>query len=261
MSNDLPLGRFVWYDLVTTDPEGAVAFYTKVTGWGTELSECGPEPYTMWSNDDKPIGGVVELPAEAREAGAPPHWTAYVCVEDVDSTAERAAELGGSLIHPTTDIPTIGRFAIIADPQGATIAIYTPSGEIPETQGQPKVGEVSWHELATSDHVAAFAFYSELFGWEKTEAMDMGDAGIYQMYGGGAETLGGMYDKPPVMPVSAWLYYVMVPDIDAAIAVATANGGTLVNGPMEVPGGSMVAQLTDPQGAMFALHMEGAAAP
>ena len=122
----------------------------------------------------------------------------------------------------------------------------------------PEVGGFSWHELVTTDHEAAFAFYSEVFGWEKTEAMDMGEMGIYQMYGpptGDAFSYGGMYNKPAEMPAPPhWLYYIMVPDIHAATAKVAELGGQILNGPMEVPDGDMIAQCLDPQGAVFALH-------
>ena len=83
----------------------------------------------------------------------------------------------------------------------------------------------------------------------------MGGGNIYHMYGRpGGPTLGGMYTRSPEMPVSAWLLYATVPDIDAAVEAVKAGGGQLLNGPMEVPGGDRVAQCTDPQGAAFALH-------
>ena len=174
-------GQFVWHDLMTTDTDGAAKFYGKVAGWGTQAWE-GPTPYTMWTNGGVPIGGMVPLPDDMRKNGVPPNWIASVGVDNVDTTAAKAAELGGNIIAPPGDIPGAGRYAIIADPQGATIAIFQPSGEMASPTPAPDKGSFSWHELTTTDHVAAFDFYSKLFGWEKTSDYDMGPMGIYQMY-------------------------------------------------------------------------------
>lgn len=252
MSQAPPPGRFVWYDLMTPDPDGAQDFYSKITPWGTQPWE-GPMPYTMWVNGETPIGGVMPLPEEARSAGASPHWLAYIATPDVDAACEKAQDLGGKVLHAPEDIPEVGRFAVLQDPQGAVFATFT--GNAPEQSGPPQIGQFSWHELATSDQEAAFDFYAELFGWQKTEAMDMGEMGTYQMYGLGEIPLGGMYNKPAEMPgPPAWLYYAMVDDVDAAAETVQELGGKVLNGPMEVPGGDRIVQCLDPQGAFFALH-------
>ncbi len=251
-------GDFVWYDLMTTDPDGAQDFYGKVVGWGTTEWD-GAAPYTLWTSGEQPIGGVMELPDEAKSAGAPPHWLAYIQTPDVSGACERILSLGGQVLKEPQEIPNTGSFAVVADPQGAVFAIFTPADAQSQQDVTPKPGRFSWHELATDNPDGAWDFYSKAFGWKKTDAMDMGDMGIYQMYGNGNHPLGGMFKRPPDMPVSAWVYYAMVPDIDAAVDQVTANGGQVLNGPMEVPGGDQVAQCMDPQGCMFALHSPTAA--
>jgi predicted enzyme related to lactoylglutathione lyase len=247
-------GRFVWHDLMTTDPEAAKAFYTTVTGWGTQVWD-GPMPYTMWTANEVPMGGIMQLPPEATAGGAPPHWLAYVSVPDVDATLARAQELGGKTLVPAQDIPTVGRFAVIADPQGAVLALFKSEKEAPEPEGRPVVGDFSWHELITTDHKAAFDFYSDLFGWEKTAAHDMGPMGIYQLYGRNGQDLGGMFDKTADMPQPpSWNHYIRVEDVDAAAGKITENGGKVIIGPMDVPGGDRIVMGMDPQGGMFALH-------
>jgi len=248
-------GCFVWYDLMTPEKDAAIAFYREVTGWGTQEWEGGAWPYTMWTAGEAPLGGIVPMGEAEREKGLRPHWLAYVFVPDVDEAASHAEELGGRVMHPPTDIPGAGRFTVIRDPQGAVIALFTPENPGPETDGGPTVGRFSWHELATSDWQGAFEFYSHLLGWQKLEAMDMGEAGIYQLYGRGGVPFGGMFNRTSEMPgPPSWLYYVLVTDLDAAVERVTASGGTVVNGPMEVPGGDRIAQCLDPQGAFFALH-------
>jgi predicted enzyme related to lactoylglutathione lyase len=252
--SDKPLGRFCWYELLTTDPGAAQGFYGTVTKWGTSPFEGGEEPYTMWMNGEQPIGGVMELPAEAAEAGAPSHWMAYVSTPDVQATTDKATSLGASILFGPTTIPNVGTFSFMRDPQGAVFSAFEPEGDAPGHDGPAVVGEFSWHELATDDWKGAWSFYSELFGWHKGEAMDMGDMGTYQIFDGGSHPLGGIFDRPPQMPVSAWCLYVRVPDVDAAAALVKANGGQVINGPMEVPGGDRIVQCLDPQGALFALH-------
>jgi predicted enzyme related to lactoylglutathione lyase len=256
MSGESNRGRFVWFDLMTPDPEAAKAFYTAVAGWGTQVWE--EMSYTMWTAGEAPIGGSMKLPDDDVAAGAKPHWLGYVAVPSVEATTARAQELGAKVMVPPTDIPTVGRYSVIADPQGAVIAIYTHAGtgqELPP--GMLPVGNFTWHELATTDPEAAWSFYSDLFGWEKTSAMDMGPMGVYQMFGPGGSgmPMGGLFPKPPQMEgPPAWLHYARVPDVNAAVEATGKNGGQVINGPMEVPGGDMIAQIVDPQGAMFAVH-------
>jgi predicted enzyme related to lactoylglutathione lyase len=228
-----PQGAFVWYELMTTDPAAAAAFYCKVVGWTAA---------------DSTMPGM----------GATPGWEGYIAVADVDAAAARIIAAGGKVHHPPDDIPGIGRFAVVADPHGATFTLFrgAPGDEAPT--GEPSAsGHVGWHELHAGDGAAAFAFYAGQFGWEKHEAMDMGPAGSYQMFGvaGSAKdnSLGGMMTKMPETPRPHWLYYINVDAIDAAVERINGAGGKVVNGPMEVPGGSWIVNALDPQGALFAL--------
>lgn len=248
------LGRFLWYDLMTPDPVAAQVFYRQVAGWGTEVFDAGPKPYDMWTRDGRPIGGVMELPEEAAAAGAPPHWLAYIGTPDVDATTARAAELGATVLVAPLDIPNVGRFSVLADPDGAVFAAFAPAMDAPPHPGMPSTGDFSWNELMYRDYEQGFEFYSELFGWKVHEDMDMGEYGIYRLYGLEGPPLGGIMNRPTEMPVGAWLFYVRVDDLDAAVGRVKAGGGEVLNGPMEVPGGDRVAQCRDPQGAMFALH-------
>jgi len=253
-----PLGRFCWYELMTPDPDAAPAFYAAVAGWGTAPFDGAGKPYLMWTNGETPIGGVMELPSEAKEMGAPPHWLAHISTPDLPATVARIKELGGAIVAGPMTIPTVGDFAVVQDPQGAVFSAYQPAGDAPGHDGLPGVGEFSWTELVTSDREAAWSFYSGVFGWELTEAMDMGPGGIYQMFSRGAHPLGGFYNLPEGMTTPAWLFYVRVPDADAAVEKVKELGGSVLNGPMEVPGGGRVAQCLDPQGAAFAVHSESA---
>jgi predicted enzyme related to lactoylglutathione lyase len=247
-------GRFVWYELLTSDIAKAIAFYTDVVGWKTEPYGEGAEAYTMWTSGQGPLGGVMTLPEEAKKMGAPPHWGSYVEVDDVDASTEKAKSLGAKVLFGPHDIPKIGRFTLIADPQGATISLFKPI-EPMRPHDTTKPGEVSWNELYAKDHGAAFKFYSQLFGWQQISEMDMGPAGKYLIYGQGDKQYGGMMTLTPEMKSPpAWAYYFNVDELDETIEKARARDAKLMVGPMDVPGGARVAILTDPQGAVFALH-------
>ncbi len=246
-------GRFVWHELMTTDPDAAARFYPAVTGWKVQTWDQNPS-YRLWTMGDVPMGGLMALPDDARRMGTPPSWLTYVGVPDVDATVRRATSLGGRTHAGPQDIP-VGRFAVLADPQGATFGVYKPSQQ-PARGDDAMIGDFSWHELATTDYKAAWAFYRALFGWEPTESMDMGPDGTYWMFGlaGGGRSLGGMYNKPASLPAARWLAYVKVASADTAARTAQRGGGRLVSGPMDVPGGGRIAQCVDPQGAVIAVH-------
>jgi predicted enzyme related to lactoylglutathione lyase len=154
---DTTTGRFVWYELLTTDPKAAIAFYSEVVGWKTQLWEDGG--YTMWVGSQGPLGGVMTLPDKAKQMGAPPHWMAHVEVADVDKTVARVRQLGGNVYLEPEDVPKIGRFAIIADPQGASLSAFKPLTPM-APRDMEKHGAVCWHELMTTDQPAALRFYA-----------------------------------------------------------------------------------------------------
>lgn len=246
-------GRYVWFDLMTTDVSRAKDFYSDVVGWKTTPWSGGD--YEMWSAGETQVGGVMPEPPEERKAGHPPSWLAYLGTDDVDATARRAQDLGGKLLLAPKDIPEVGRFAVLADPQGAAFAIFKPAGagEAPDTHA---LGTIGWLELNTTDWKAAWAFYSALFGWQKTSSMDMGpELGEYFMFGTDPkEAIGGMSNAAKIMKAPAhWLPYVNVKSADEAARKAVKDGGKALNGPMDVPGGGRIAQCMDPQGAMFAV--------
>ena len=259
MANEVTRGRFVWHELMTKEPTAAQTFYKQVVGWDTSKWEESSIDYTMWMLGDAPVGGVMDIPPEAKEMGAPPNWLAYVEVPNVDQTVEQATKLGGKVLAAARDVPRVGRFAVLQDPQGAVFAVITNETPMPE-ETDPKPREFSWHELVTTDYKAAEGFYNALFGWDTKSDFDMGPMGIYHIFGRDRFSYGGMFNKPADMPAPPhWLHYVRVDSADAAAERATKAGGTVVQGPMEVPGGDRIAQILDPQGAMFAVHSKAIA--
>jgi predicted enzyme related to lactoylglutathione lyase len=248
------LGRPLWYELMTTDMAAAEQFYRNVVGWTSAPFEGAPQPYTTFNRGgDVPVAGLMTLPEGMT---APPFWAMYVGVPKLEDAASRIKRLGGGELSPVIDVPTVGRMQMMKDPQGAAFYIYEPSNTEQPPEVAPEVGEGSWHELMTTDAPAALKFYTELFGWQPSEALDMGPMGKYYMFNRPHGMIGGIMNKGPEMAEVPpnWQIYFRVADINAAVERIKANGGQIVNGPMEVPGGDWIVNGMDPQGAMFALH-------
>lgn len=261
MADNAVRGRFVWHELMTPDPKAGAAFYKDVVGWAPQTYDKDPN-YTLLTMGGRPMAGSMALPEAAKAMGAPPHWITYIGTPNVDATARQAIELGGKVLRPASDIPDIGRFAIIQDPQGAVFAAFTPKGGPPPgANDKPGLGDFSWHELVTTDWPAAYTFYQKLFGWDKTDSMEMGPGNTYQMFGGEGKTVGGMFNKPASMPGPPfWLPYALIRDSKGAAETIKKLGGKVINGPIEVPGGDWITQGIDPQGVMFAVHSKKPAA-
>ena len=254
-------GQFIWYELMTRDTVAAADFYTSVIGWKAELSPgttAGGMPYTVFSIPGFEMGtaGMMKLTPEMVEGGARPAWVGYVGVDDVDAKARAFGDNGGNIHMPGTDIPGIGRFAVVSDPQGALLYLFKPimpEGPMPEIPNPGSPGTVGWNELYANDAEQAFLFYSKMFGWERSTGVDMGQMGIYQLFSLGGRDLGGLMKKPDAMPAPFWNFYFTVPKLDEALEKMKAKGGTVINGPHQVPGGAWIVQAFDPQGAMFSL--------
>ena len=248
------LGRPLWYELMTTDMKAAETFYKKVVGWTSAPFEGSPQPYTIFSRSaEVPVGGVMPTP---QGLTAPPFWAMYVGVPKLEETRDRITKLGGGECSPVIEVPNIGRMQMMKDPQGAAFYIYQPASADQPPEAAAEVGEASWHELMTTDAPAAMKFYTEIFGWQPSETLDMGPIGKYHMFNRPHGMIGGMMNKPPEMAnvPPNWQIYFRVPAIDAAVERIKQNGGQILNGPMEVPGGDMVLNAMDPQGAAFSLH-------
>ena len=248
-------GQFFWYDIMTTDTKAAARFYSAVVGWGTQEQGAAGKEYTLFTVNGQGVAGLMPIPEDVAQHGAKPAWLGYISVEDVDAAAAKLKKLGGTVHREPQTVPGIIRFAVVSDNQGA--AFYVARGLAKETMPEFPVdtaGTVGWRELYANDWKAAFAFYANMFGWTKADALDMGEMGTYQLFttGGGAP-VGGMMTKPPSIPRPFWGYYFNVPAIDAAADRVKSAGGRIMMGPHEVPGGQWIVQCEDPQGAYFAL--------
>lgn len=257
-----PLGSFVWYELMTTDPDGARDFYGKVVGWkiaGARDPQAGGLDYRHIVRDDGGSnGGVLGLTKEMCDGGARPCWLGYLSVADVDAAVAAIVADGGKALMPAFDLD-VGRIAMVADPQGVPIYVMAPIPPAHDPHASSDVYDryavqhISWNELYTPDVDGARAFYAKHFHFEFNDKMPMGPMGDYWFIDHGGETIGAMMQKPPQVPVGMWNLYIRVADIEAAAEAAKANGGQVLNGPMEVPGGDWIINGMDPQGAPFSL--------
>ena len=247
MAESTVRGHVAWHELLTPDAGASHTFYARVVGWKSQAWEHDPS-YRMFAASTGPLGGTLA------QSEGPAHWRHYIEAPDLDATTEQAVGLGATVQTPPTALPNGARYAVLTDPQGATFCLVASVNLRPPTA--PRRGEFSWMELATDDVESAIEFYKTLFGWEIASEHDMGPIGVYYTLRSGEAEFAGVFKKPAEMTgPPSWLGYVRVKDIDKAIKAATKAGGTLLVGPMEVPGGDLVAQFVDPQGAVFAVHM------
>ncbi len=251
-----PHGSFIWYELMTPDPEGAKRFYEDVVGWtiGDPAPGGGVEYRMIGTADGGHAGGVLTLTKDMTDGGARPIWLGYLGVDDVDAAVEKAVAAGAKVQMPAFDAPGVGRIAMILDPQGVPIYLMRGASDADSNVYQRRgLGHVAWNELMTSDREAALDFYGSHFGYVKEGGMDMGpEMGEYSFISHGGETVGAVMNASPESP-KAWQFYVRVSDVDAAAGKIAAAGGQVLFGPADVPGGERVLCGLDPQGATFGL--------
>jgi hypothetical protein len=237
------VGRFVWHDHMSGDAEKARKFYSQLLGWESEIWKPGEMDYPMITVNGEMHGGFG--PAQG---GAPSHWLGHIGVDDVDETVGRAEAAGGSIVAPAMDIPEVGRMAVIRDPQGAVLSVFTSAAE----DWTPTEGVFVWDELHTTDVEGAKRFYSEVIGWSANDT-DMGEGFTYTIFeSDGVQRAGCMTIQRPDTPPN-WLTYLGTDDVDTRCKKAEGLGAQKLMDPMDIPGIGRFAVLTDPTGAAFAL--------
>ena len=248
-------GRVVWHDCMTTDIDKSVDFYSKLFGWEIKDVDMGGvdghPPYKMIHAGEAGIGGFVQVKADD---DVPTRWVAYVAVDDIDAACKRATTGGGKVAVPPQDIPNVGKFSIIVDPQGGMIAPYQSATDLgPEPEGPNPVGQFIWEEMMAKDPAAAAGYYAELFGW-KSQEMDMGEMGTYRIQMRGETPEAGIMAMPPGADKPSWLSYVHVEDVDKWAAQVNELGGKTVMEPMSIPNVGRMSVHIDPCGSAFALY-------
>lgn len=250
---DTVAAPFVWYELMTPDLEAAERFYGAVIGWDvTDSGSAGPR-YSLARAGGQPVAGMMALTQAEAGRGIPPHWLGYVGSADVSDSVSRITGAGGRVLHEPEQIPGVGTFAVVADPQGAPLGLFRMENTPPAPPSPDAAGYIGWHELSAVDNLQAWEFYSAQFGWTRAHDMDMGAHGVYRIFSMGGMPVGGMVTRMNPETPPHWLFYINVDDIDAAIGRLKEQGGSVLHGPIQVPGGSWIAQARDPQGAYFAV--------
>ncbi|HEU4736637.1 MAG TPA: VOC family protein [Solirubrobacterales bacterium] len=245
-------GTPCWADLGSPDLDASIEFYGALFGWQVPASENVEQTggYRRATKNGADVVGMMPLMQE----GQPPAWSTYVSVADAQATAAAVAEAGGGVIAEPMDVMGLGTMAVFTDATGAVFGIWQP-GTFPGAGIVNEPGALSWNELNTRDVDASKSFYGAVFGWT-FEDNDMGEAGTYTTINSGEDMVGGMLDMnargvPEQIPAH-WQVYFAVEDTDAAVAQATAGGGSVMVPPMEVPAGRF-SILVDPHGASFAV--------
>jgi predicted enzyme related to lactoylglutathione lyase len=240
-------GRFVWYDLMTQKTDKAVKFYTELFGWGTQTETIDKTKYTMFTENDEMIGGVMTPP----DKNTPTAWVTYLSVNSIESAAKYATQAGGTVLIPPTKAGDHGRFSLISDRQGATINFWQSNN--PSQKPEFRSNRFFWNELHTSDVDSAKAFYGELAGWTfKGDKNPSG--GTYWTAMQGNDRIAGIVGlMSNESPNPYWLNYVMVNNVDATVNKTEILGGKTVMAPTDIPDVGRIAVLKDPVGATFAL--------
>jgi uncharacterized protein len=254
MSSSPVQGQFLWHELLTTDPAAGGGFYSKVLGWNSGPWE-GNADYAMLSGAKGPVGGARVIGKDPLADKVGPNWLTYVGVADLGAALAAVEAKGGRVIHPVTDVPgSGGRYAVIADPNGATIGVYQPGG-MSGGNAAAMAGPDAWHELTAEDPEAALRFYKDIFGWDVVAKHEMGgDVGTYYIFGIGTTQMGGAFKRGAGSSRPRWLLYAHTPSVVAAAAATAAAGGKVLSGPHQVPGGNWVIQITDAHGVHLAMH-------
>jgi len=241
-------GAFSWHECRTHDPEANGTFLTALFGWREEpVAMPEGEPYRMIEHRDgpTPFGGICALDGDDHSR---PHWNCSVAVGDLDRTTLLAAEAGGSVVTPPTPIPGVGRYSLVADPQGAAITLFEADDPMPELPASPRPGGFCWYRLLTPDPQADVGFYTELFGWSTTTFPDLQGP----VFTRGDRPIAGT-DPLPEGQVPRWIAFVAVADLDAATQAAGKLGAELVVPPTPLPGIGHFSVIEDPQGAELGL--------
>ncbi|HEX4998127.1 MAG TPA: VOC family protein [Terriglobia bacterium] len=246
------VGSFFWLELATSDQNAAKDFYSKLFDWTVEDRPMGPMTYTMCRLNGKDAAGIYSLMPEQVAAHVPPHWMLYVGVDNADASAERAVQLGAKTIVPPSDIPNVGKFAVLQDPTGAIFSMFQPG----EHHGIEVFGEnnaLCWADLNTNDPVKAADFYAGLFGWR----FETGKDGYRHIVNGASpeDMIGGIPPQmhaPPGTP-SHWAVYFRADDCKASAEKAASLGARALMPATLMENVGTMAVLADPQGAVFSL--------
>ncbi len=244
-------GMFVWRELMTDDVERARRFYAELFGWTWKGEEMGGgHTYWMASAGGRQVGGMMAKPPGTPMPNA---WSSYVLVRDVEAAVRRCTEAGGRVLKEATDIPDVGRFAVLADPWGAAFLPIRPTSDESEPPPMPPpAGTFCWETLVTPDPAKAIGFYGKVLGLG-TGKTPSGEGSVFTA---------GEFMVADVQPARAggpsyWATYVAVDGAEASRDRAARLGGKVIVPRIDVPKVGIVSVVADPGGASLGLFQPG----
>jgi len=247
--DDTPNGAPVWVDLMTSDQDGARAFYGTLLGWGSEEPNPDFGGYLNFTLGGARIAGCMA----AMEPGMPDVWSVYLATDDIERTVRDAVAHGGQVIVEPMAVGDLGWMAVMIDAGGAAIGAWQ-SGEHRGFGVIAEPGAPSWFELHSRDYEASLAFYRDVFGWTLRTESDAPEF-RYTVFDRDDEQHAGIMDASGFLPEGVpahWTVYFGAADTDASVATVTAEGGSVVQAAEDTPYGRLAA-VADPTGAVFRL--------
>ncbi|HQX23553.1 MAG TPA: VOC family protein [Pseudomonadota bacterium] len=259
--NGYPLGAPCWVELATTDVAAARAFWRALMAWTlVDVAQPDGGTYTRFQLDGRDVGGCHRMDAAQRAHGTAPHWNVHFAVEDIDARCAIAEAEGGRVLAGPFEVGTLGRAAVLIDPEGAGFRLWQPRSH-PGAGAVHEDRAVGWIELASHDTAIAAAFYSRLLGWTLRERPHP-VAGTYRTWAVNRYDWGGMLPigANPGNTAAHWAVYWRVGDCTVAAARVAELGGKILSGPVDTPGMGRIVSMQDPTGVRCHLIRFGGAA-
>lgn len=251
------VGAPCWADLSTSDTARSQQFYGQLFGWTAEAGGEEYGGYVTFSKEGLPVAGCMTNEGQPDPQDG---WMIYLATDDARAAAEAAAAAGGAVVMPAMDVMALGSMAIVADTGRADVGLWQPGAHKGfGVLGQP--GTPAWFELHTRDYDAVVRFYRDVFGWD-TEVVGDTPEFRYTTLGKGDAAVAGIMDASAFLPDGApagWQIYFAVEDTDAALADVRRLGGAVLQPAEDTPYGRL-AQVADPNGAVFKIISGGGAA-
>lgn len=237
------VGKFVWFDLLTEDVQGAKNFYSELFGWRVEGQSSD---YIVIYAGDKPIGGIA--PHESKDSEVLESlWLASLSVENVDRAVSATKSRYGKVLDGPFDVKGRGRMAVIQDPEGAELILLRAAGGDPVDE-TVKSGEWLWVDLFTRDAKTANEFYGSLAGYT-AQTVKTEEDNSYNLLKKDDRAFAGVVEIPWEDVEPNWLPYVKVDDLEGTISLAENLGGVLI---LRLEN---VAVIADPTGGVFGIQV------
>jgi predicted enzyme related to lactoylglutathione lyase len=244
------LGKFVWRDLVTEDPEAVKPFYAGLFGWEFENATALGAPYTLVKSGGRAIAGISRA-RRPRPDQPVSQWLSFMSVADVDRAVQQTRAAGGSVVAGPLDLPNVGRGAVVLDPDGAPLGLLRSKLGDPVDAPEPGLHRFMWTEHLSRDPQASAAFYAALVGFDVRQ-IEIGGKPYWVLFKGRERA--GLLRNPIAIDRPVWLPFVRVADPAASAARAAQLGGRVLLAPRSDVRNGGTALIADPAGAVLALQ-------